>query len=237
MSLSKEITKIIFKFLDKNLSSSFYPKLINRNSSKMYKNNYKVSDDFDYIFVHIPKTGGMTLNNIIDSINSKLQNKKLYKGGHNPISLFHSMNEKKYFTVIRDPIDRVYSFFNMALNDKKQTYNYLAKKGLYDFTAYCEESQNTYCKFFSGEIEKNVNDDTYKLAEENIKKFFKIINFSNYEKDLRKFFNNIGHENIEIPHINISKKNHITSDEKRIIEFYNYYDLKLYKFLIQNKYI
>ena len=96
-------------------------------------------------------------------LNAKVEIK--YKIGEEIITNIDILNEKKYFTVIRDPIDRVYSFFNMALNDKKQTYNYLAKKGLYDFTAYCEESQNTYCKFFSGEIEKNVNDDLLDESE------------------------------------------------------------------------
>ena len=38
--------------------------------------------------------------------------------------------------------------------DKKQPYNYLAKKSLYHFVTYCSEAQNTYCKYFSGEIEK-----------------------------------------------------------------------------------
>ena len=55
MSLQKEICKIFIKLLDKNIYSTFFPKLINRNSTIMNKNNYRVSKDFAYIFVHIPK--------------------------------------------------------------------------------------------------------------------------------------------------------------------------------------
>ena len=37
----------------------------------MNKNNYKVSDEYAYIFIHVPKTAGMTVNSIIDEINMK----------------------------------------------------------------------------------------------------------------------------------------------------------------------
>ena len=36
----------------------------------------------------------MTLNSVVDIINSNIQINKIYKGGHNPISLLHSMDEK-----------------------------------------------------------------------------------------------------------------------------------------------
>ena len=237
MSIGKELSKIILKLFDRNIYTSFFPKLINRNSSKMNKNNYKLSNDYSYIFVHIPKTGGMSLNSVVDEINQKNQSNKIFRGGHNPISLFHSMDDKKYFTVIRNPIVRAYSFYRMSLKDRKQPYNYLAKKSFYHFVTYCPEVQNIYCKYFSGEIEKDVNSDIYQIAENNIKKFYYIVNFSNFEHDTKKLFDKIGYKNMKLPHINSSESSDISIDEKKILEFYNSYDLKLYSFLKSNNYL
>ena len=71
MTIYKELCKFFLKIIDQNIYSSFYPKLVNRNSTKMNKNNYKVSDEYAYIFIHVPKTAGMTVNSIIDEINTK----------------------------------------------------------------------------------------------------------------------------------------------------------------------
>ena len=237
MGIYKEVCKFFSKIIDRNIYSSFYPKLILRNSTKMNKNNYKVSDEYAYIFVHVPKTAGMTVNSIIDEINMKLDNNKIYRGGHNPKSLFHNTDEKKYFTVIREPVERIYSFYQMSLKDKKQPYNYLAKKSLYHFVAYCSEAQNTYCKYFSGEIEKDIDSDLYNIAQKNIQNFYQILSFSNFENNLNKFLKKIGIQNMKIPHFNKSEKKNISVDDRKIIEFYNTYDLKLYNFLKSENYL
>ena len=132
MSIKKEFSKFFFKLIDTTAYTNFFPKIINRNSSTMNKNDYKISNEYDYVFIHIPKSGGMSLNAIISKINenSKI---KIYRGSHNPVSILHSTSEKKYITVLRDPAERVYSYFNMSLNDKNQPYHYLAKKSIFHF--------------------------------------------------------------------------------------------------------
>ena len=236
MPLQKEICKIFIKLLDKNIYSTFFPKLINRNSIIMNKNNYRVSKDFAYIFVHIPKTGGMSINCIISKINNQLKDTKIYQGGHNLISILHSTSEKKYISVIRDPIERAYSFYQTSLKDKKQPYNYLAKKSLSHFITYCPEAQNIFCKYYSGEIDKDINSDLFNRAVENVKNFYQIFDFQNFENDITKFLKTLGIQNVELPHLNKSyHKKNITDDERKIIEFYNYYDLKLYEFIKSKK--
>ena len=238
MPLQKEISKFLLKILDKNIYTTFLPKLTNRNSSKMNQNNYKVPDECEFIFLHVPKTGGMTINHIIDEINKKHKSTKILRGGHNPISIFYSPNEKKYFTVVRDPIERIFSYYRMSLNDKKQTYHYLAKKSLYHFVAYCPEAQNIYCKYFSGDTEKVINSDLYTLAKLNAQNFYQILNFANLEENLKNFFNKIGEQEIIITNLNKSSNNLlIKDDDKKIIEFYNQYDCELYKFLKENNYL
>ena len=70
---------------------------------------------------------------------------KFVKGGME--SLASSVDDKKYFTVVRNPIDRAFSYYKMSLRGKKQPYNYLAEKSLYHFAAYCPDVQNIFCKY------------------------------------------------------------------------------------------
>ena len=72
----------------------------------------------------------------------------------------------------------------MQLKDKKQPYHYLAKKSLSHFFKYCPEAQNVFCKYYSSEIEQNINSDLFQNALENCKNFYQIINFENFEKDI-----------------------------------------------------
>ena len=227
MTIKKEFCKFFFKLIDTTAYTNFIPKIINRNSSTMNKNDYKVSNQYDYIFVHIPKTGGMTFNSIIAKINENSK-VKIYRGSHNPISILHKTSEKKYITVLRNPVDRVFSYYNLSLNDKKQPYHYLAKKNIFHFLKYCPEAQNIYCKFFSSDTEKDINNDLYELAIKNLRNFDTIIKFDNFEKDVKKFIEKFNIGNIEIPHINKSNnKRKISNEELKAIEFYNVYDIKL----------
>ena len=85
MGIYKEVCKFFSKIIDRNIYSSFYPKLIGRNSSTMNKNDYKVSKDCEYIFVHIPKTAGTSFRSIISKINKELNivKKTLYNSKFN----------------------------------------------------------------------------------------------------------------------------------------------------------
>ena len=229
MSIKKEFCKIFFKLIDTTAYTDFFPKIINRNSSTMNKNDYKVSDEYDYIFVHVHRTGGASFRSVITKINKEMNGKKIFPGNHNPMTILHPPLEKKYITVLRDPVERVYSYYNVSLSDKKQPYHYLAKKNIFHFLKYCPEAQNLYCKYFSADTEKDINNDLYELAIKNLKNFDTIIKFINYNNDMKKFLGKINIDNIEVPHINTSpKKRKISDEELKAIKFYNDYDIKLY---------
>ena len=126
-------------------------------------------------------------------------------------------------------MERVYSYYHVSLNDKKQPYHYLAKKNIFHFLKYSPEAQNLYCKYFSADTEKDINNDLYELAIKNLKNFDTIIKFQNYNNDMKKFLEKINIYNIEIPHINTSsKKRKISDEELKAIKFYNDYDIKLF---------
>ena len=97
---------------------------------------------------------------------------------------------------------------------------------------YCPEAQNIFCKYYSGELDQDMNNDLFQKALENTKNFYQLINFENFKNDTLKLIDNFNIKNIEVPHINqSSNKKEITEDERKIIEFYNYFDLKFYKII------
>ena len=231
MPIFRDLAKVISKLIDKNAYTTLYPKLMNRNyrSTSFLKNDYQVPEDNSYIFIHLPKTGGMTFQNIIKRINME-KKEKIYVGAHNPVSIFCSTEEKGYITIFRDPIERVYSFYKMNLADKKQIYHYLAKKSLSYFIKFCPEVQNAYCQYYSGYIDKDVSEPIYEIALKNLKEFKRIFDFNNLSQDIKNFCEDIDFKINQIPHINSFNRDNknINSNDRKIIEFYNYFDLKLY---------
>ena len=70
MPIFRDLAKVISKLIDKNAYTTLYPKLMNRNyrSTSFLKNDYQVPEDNSYIFIHLPKTGGMTFQNVLKRI-------------------------------------------------------------------------------------------------------------------------------------------------------------------------
>ena len=205
----------------------------------MHKNNYKVNEN-EYCFIHIPKSGGTTFNFYLNHFNIKMATK---------LSLHHPVNNKyldekivekyKFITIIRNPINRCYSYYQMV---KRSPNNYPHKKysnNLENFMKNCWEVNNMATLYYAGiDCSKlqiiNVNDDIYNMAINNLKKFYYIIDFNNLENGLINFFKKINKEIIEI---NINKRYHnynknISENDIELISKYNYYDIKLYNFII-----
>ena len=83
--IKKEILKTIIKLFDKFLNTELYLRLVSENSEKFYKNSYN-TEEYDLIFIHIPKTGGTTFNFILDELKKK-ENIKIKQRGHFSISI------------------------------------------------------------------------------------------------------------------------------------------------------
>ena len=162
--IKKEILKTIVKLFDKFLNTELHLRLVSENSEKFYKNSYDVKE-YDLIFIHIPKTGGTTFNFVLDELKKK-ENIKIKQRGHFSISIKTlSSNEKtNYCTVIRDPIERSISWYNRCLGDKNYYSHGLAKKGFDVFMRRCSEVHNTFCKYYSGYLDQEVNEYTMNIA-------------------------------------------------------------------------
>jgi hypothetical protein len=228
--INRKIYKKISPFFGKILDTLFLTNFTRRGLD--YYHNYNQND---YIFnkdlfclIHVPRTGGGTLWTYFGNNN----NEKIYrfkKGAlHNPVSFLCDPKEYKYITVIRDPIDRIISHYNMLLIMKSK----VASFGFSNWLRNDELSRNLYCQYFSGHIYEPVNEQIYEIALANLKNFYCVINFNNYESEIKQLFQKL---NLDIEHnflkagVPHPKKGMKDIEEKKIIaKKYNYWDLKLY---------
>ena len=221
--LYKKLGPLIGGLIDK----LFFTEFAKRSSNYYHQydqNDYKF-DKKEYCFVHVPRTGGWSFRNYFEKHNLPFYvNEK--KGHHNPVSLLCSPRDFKYVTILRDPIQRVRSHYQML----QKANDSIASRGLVNFLRYSTEVKNLYCQYYSGLIGENVDERVYKLALDNLKLFNFVIYFDDYENDLKKFLSNFGIKDLnEKFYANKSSEKILTYSEKKSIEIYNYWDLKLYE--------
>jgi hypothetical protein len=228
MNIIREIIRFYSKFTDYFfLTKNFHKYQI--KYSNIYSNNYFLEKD-QYSFVHIPKTAGTSVSKLIKN------NNKVNQGVHNLVSIHCDPSEYNYITVIRDPIERLKSMYEMQMNNKKLAFHRHAKKGLDYFVKKLTINQNCICKFLIGDLNTDIDEIKYTKAINNLKNFFYIIDYENLYEDtaiLKKKLN----ISESLNHIGKKKnKKKIIYNEnqiKTIIE-YNYFDIKIYKWYIKN---
>ena len=226
--LYKKLGPLLGGLLDKLFFTEFAKR--STNYYHQYNQNDYTFDENEYCFIHVPRTGGWSFRNHFEEHNLPFYvNKK--KGHHNPVSLLCSPSNFKYVTILRDPIQRIRSHYQMLQQSKDP----IASRGMINFLRYSSEAKNLYCQYYSGLVGENIDERVFKIALENLKLFNAVIYFDNYENDLRKFLNNFGIKNISKKfHANKSSEKILTNSEKKSIEIYNYWDLKLYEEISKN---
>ncbi len=100
------------KIIDAVFWTDYYVKLHNRNIG-FHDPTYRFNQN-EIAFVHIPKTGGASLHNLLDQDEfSRFVNLNM----HRPISQFCEPGEYSYITIMRDPVKRVWSYYQMVLKN------------------------------------------------------------------------------------------------------------------------
>ena len=224
----KKLGPLLGRFLDK----LFFTEFASRSSNyyHQYNQNDYSFDKNDYCFIHVPRTGGWSFRNYFEEHNLPFYVNKM-KGHHNPVSLLCPPKNYKYVTIIRDPIQRVRSHYQMF----QQSNNQIASRGLINFLRYCSEVKNLYCQYYSGLIGETVEETIYQLALKNLNEFKFIINYENYDDDLKNFLKKFQiKESSKKFFNNKSDKMEISKEEEEAISVYNYWDIKLFE-EIKNK--
>ncbi len=193
---------------------------------KYHRNDYKF-DKNQIVFTHVPKTGGASIR---EHLEKNLKNFYIFekKSEHNPVSLLCSPKEYKYITFLRDPVKRVYSYYNMLLKYNYVAGHELAKKSLSDLLINSHHVRNLYCQYFSGLPFESVNDEIYNMAINNLRDFYFVGKFEDFNNSFIDLCNKLHLQNNTLIHINKNTYIEISKDQKNLIENYNKYDIKLY---------
>lgn len=223
----KKILPLFTNFFDKYLFTSFEER--RTNIYHEYNVNDYRADKNKVILIHVPKTGGLSIWKLLENENVLFNFNK--KSRHNPVSLLCQPKDYKYITFLRNPISRVYSYYHMALKVKWSPDHFHAKKSLAMFLQNCISAKNLSCQYFSGLIRENVDENIYNLAKQNLKNFYFVGLFENFNNDCLKLIKllDLKNKNIIIPKIKPTSYENITDEEKLLIKTYNYYDIKLYE--------
>jgi hypothetical protein len=188
-----------------------------------------INHKYKFIFVHIQKTAGSSISNVLSNIDGT--ESILYPHSFINAIDFEQYNEYFKFCFVRNPWDRLFSWYKMML-----------KKGVHnDFSKYLLENSRSFSEFL------NLTDiiyETSRLEWDEYASYPKSISFNqldyitdnngnvlvdfigrfeSLEEDYNKIMEKIGIPNLPLPHINQSSngdyKNFYT--DKDIEKVYN----------------
>jgi hypothetical protein len=221
-----KIARAALRRLDTCLYTDFSVRLHNYIGG-FHRSDYIFSKK-QFSFVHLPKTAGTSLSSILER-----DPKKRFVGTfmHRPVSLYCPPQHYSYITVMRDPVDRVWSYYQMALRKlehKAGPYCHLAGKGLEFFLQHCWEVRNMACRFYTGDVYKEPTASQVDKAWANLECFHNIISFEKFNEDVECFLKSTECPQLVVPVQNRFKYNVPKESDREKIRAYNSMDVQLY---------
>lgn len=216
------------------------------------------NNDHLVIFMHIPKTGGSTLRNIIKYQYKKEQIQKLPRRnamenlislspkknfkikctyGHHRFGIHNYFNQRfTYITMLRHPVERIISTYYFILeNEKNQMHEKVKNLTFKEFILSPDpdlriQITNHQTRYVSG-----MKNPDLKLAISNIKQHFSVVGITElYNESLFLMKKKLDWEDISYTKQNMTKnrieKEEIPKKLIRIIEKNNRLDLQLYEY-------
>lgn len=177
-------------------------------------------------FIHLPKTAGTSFSKLLAN---DPKNRFALLKIHRPVSPHCPPTKYRYITVMRDPIDRVWSLYQMVLRDPSGLlYQKQAKESLEAFLKINRSARNLICRYLSGEMDAEPTTQTVAKALENLSHFYAIISFENFAQEATTFLEEHGVPFEKIPNERKSKYAGPTVEERAIIKQYNAWDVQLF---------
>ena len=193
-----------------------------------YRNDYHVPPRAR-VFIHVPRTGGTSAGHYLRKIRApRIQNLHT----HQAISLVCPPAFHRYFTILRDPVERCWSFYRLTLYGNNATpYRQAAERGLEHFCNHCWEMRNLYCRYFSGTVWPEPTADTLAEASRQMKRFEAVLDFSSLDTQIDQLASRWGLRRAPFFHQNQAPGPRLELDalSRRILEKHNELDRKLYE--------
>ncbi|WP_332694886.1 sulfotransferase family 2 domain-containing protein [Halalkalibacter lacteus] len=208
------------------------------------------------IFIHIPKTGGLTLRRILDNQYPKHERYRFPKTKPNPFYKLtknelnsinclyghfkygiHSKLTKPftYITVLRDPVERVISTYFFILQNSKNRMHHTVKQMTFEEFVASDHSpvSNHQTRFVSG---KSIPD--LEVAKKNLEKHFAVVGITEmYAQSIFLMSKHLGWNNVQYTKKNITKhrlkQNDFSKETIELIRKKNELDIKLYEYAKQ----
>ena len=220
----KNIAQKFLKITDIIFWTDYYTKLHNRRIG-FHDPDYQFAKS-EIAFVHIPKTGGTSLHSLLAQDE---QSRFINLNMHRPISCLCKPPEYGYITVMRNPVERVWSYYQMVLrNPSGYPYKRFADNGLECFLKHCWEVRNMACRYYSGEVKHEPNATTVDIALNNLENFICVIDFEFFHREAADF---LAEYNIPVSAIPNERKSSYApydqSDQSLICD-YNMFDMKMF---------
>lgn len=222
------------------------------NLEKTIKERKRLNQEELTIFLHIPKTGGTTLNTIfrnqydrseffdhesyqdelmkLEELTDEVKQKLVAVSGHYYFGI-HTQFTKPftYFTIVREPVDRVISAYYFLKNFPG--YERVQTMTLEEFVLNEPEAQNMQTMLVSGDLHSN---PSLQKAKEHLRNFKVVGVTEQFNETLFLLQKEYGWVNILYKKTNITKsrrqKSDIPTDVIELINHYNSLDIELYKY-------
>jgi hypothetical protein len=218
----KEATALLHK-VDETFESELYARLI-QIRLRFHTSNYRFTKN-KIALIHVPKTAGTTLYAMLEM---DPLHRFINIAGHRPVSRFCPPGEYQYITVMRNPVDRVWSHYTMILRTPHGRFRHVAEKGIENYVKNCWMGRNMACRYYAGDARKDPDDLTLALARENLSNFIRIISFDRIEEGLTQFLSEYDIPVAAVPHKRKVSYTQPTPEERELIASYNRYDLALF---------
>jgi len=224
---------IFIKFYESLIYLFLMRKEVRVNNSLNFHSSSYLPSEYEYI--HIPKCAGSTIKFALGELEEfgSLQHKTLSSEDFIRLQSGLDINTK-YITFLRDPVDRVWSHYQMIKREGHFAYGRYTSS-LEEFLQHCWEVNNIYVQYFSLTVRSNlISKKELEDAISCLEQFYFIGRMDNIENDWKSLEIKMKHDSkIDLPKIqHLNKANNIylpSENDVALISEYNKLDVILWK--------
>lgn len=223
--LKNHSLKALYKALDQVMDTDKYIRYTYHQNGYHNPDYHFEKDQIN--FIHLPKTGGTSICKILENDPEK---RFAHLHIHKPVSIHCSPSDYKYVTVLRDPVARVWSYYQMVLRSEKgYPYQKWANQSLEIFLQKCWAARDLTCRYLSGQVTPEPDEKTLELAISHLSQFYVVMDFADFSGEVSGFMaeHKIPYE--QIPNERNHKYTRATETEKELIRKYNPWDMALFQ--------